>query len=687
MAEKNKEDSLLLYQKEGMDKIMLEDRYIPPKEIIEFISEVYWKYNTWKINIDSTLDQFNNDSLRNWLSDSRKKFWGFIPVNFDKDRPNFFVHETRIQILNALSKIAGLKQVPVFDGIEGLDKVLSIALNDIYDYYQRTENQKMKNILQYLYAIENGTVVVFNGLSVLNKKQRNITRYDIATGEVSFKKKDVKDIKIKETIVPLEDFVVPKIWEPDIQEQNELIWRTIMKKRDFKAMFGGYENSEYVYPGNQFSDQSFVQRLFSPLIFTGDFIEVIRYFDVIKDRFGIIANGVLLNPVGKEHDQISPLPTNKKILPFAKTVFEYLDPMFFYGMSLPQKVKSPQEAINTMMEFLIDRENKSINAPILTTDLNIEDGTDLEYKANKVYRVGTTDFKELKPSAPTADYFQTISQLENIMMKTGQSSPVSFLPTRQPKSASENLIQARNQSEISGLNVVFFQDLLEQKAYLILSLFLQFYTSSKIKKILGRKKFDNIISLEHIDLHSGGLGKRITRFTDKPHSNIDLAREAILKSMTEKEKIEIIEISPDALEDLDFDIKINFEMEKTPEIERALFNDFLQALIQVDSLSVQKGEKSSLDPVKIEMRLFEKWGENPSDYLDDDIVYDDYESLYGQKKKQEQSGAGGFTNPNQPQINELLNRMPQTQNIKQAVQRGPMYGQKSAMALNPLLQK
>ena len=326
----------------GKGKYLLEEFYHPPEEVQKFIYGVYDKYIKWRALREMNYKWFNDRSLTDYLDDSRKKFWGYLPLNADADTPQFFFPETRNQIIGILSKIANLRMKPSFEGVEGFDLVKSTLLKDLFEYWRRGSNRKISNFWQFLYNIINGTVIVFTAYNNKIRKVKNIVMHDPETGHTEYKEETLDESDVEDVIVNLEDFYFPKIWEPDIQQQDEVIWRTLVKWQDFKNAFDGYSNASLVVPGSQFADSSIFADFLSYDVRGSDFVEVIKFFSAPKDRYAIIANGVLLNPLkdkeGKE--EIAPLPWNHKKLPFSKTLYEPLDSTFFFGMPLAQKVKA-----------------------------------------------------------------------------------------------------------------------------------------------------------------------------------------------------------------------------------------------------------------------------------------------------------------------------------------------------------
>lgn len=614
---------------EEQKKIYLEDFYKPPEEVMAVIYDVYTKYIRWRALRDQPYRQFNGMNLISYLEDARQKFWGYLPVSYDDETPQFFFPETRNQIIGILAKMANLRMKPSFEGVEGYDVLKATLLKDLFEYWRRGANRKITNFWQFLYNIINGTIIVHTAYQSKKRAVRDIQYYDPATGETTFRESELDESDVEDVIVNLEDFYFPKLWEPDIQKQNECVWRTLMLYSDFKDEFKGYPESQYVMPGSQFADASIFSEFLSYDVRGSDFVEVIKYYNAVKDRYVIIANGVLLNPVkSKGKFECAPLPWNHKHLPFSKSIFEPLDSTFFFGIPLAQKVKSPQEAINKLWELLLEREERSVAAPIITNDPSVELG--IEFRPGRVYQVqgDPSSYKELQVSGASASYWNALMALQGILARTGSGGMSPVLPSRQPRTATEKSLEAQQQREAVGLPTLFYQDLLEQKVWLTIMNMIQFYTRSKVEKVIGERKFRKILSLTDVKLYGGGLGNREIRITESPVSGAELKKESYLRSLLKKERVEIIEVTPQQLQDIRFDIKISFEVENSPETERALYLDFVRTII---ALFAPYGLVS---PKKLFYRTAEKFNENISDLVEEQVL-SDYE--------RERFGVGSFT--------------------------------------------
>ena len=616
-------------------KILLEDFYHPPRETLDFIYDTYTQLIQWRSLREQPYKQFNNQTMTDYIDEARKKFWGYLPLASDVDTPQFFLPDTRDQIIQVLSRIANLKMKPTFDGVKGFDVVTATVMNDLFEVWRRGANRKISNFWQFLYCVLNGTVIVYTGYNSKIRKVKNITKYDAHTGETEWKEEEIDESDVEDVICNLEDIYVPKIWVPanQIQDQDEIIWRTLIKWKDFKNAFKGYSNHEYVVPGSQFSDSSIFADFLSYDVMGSDFVEVIKKFNGPKDQYGIIANGVLLNPITDrktKKEEISPLPWNHKKLPFSGTIFEPLDPNFFYGMPLAQKVKSAQEAVNMFVELGMRREIKSVDAPIITNDPSIEDG--LEFKSGNIYQVQAPvdQFKELGITGTGQSTWNWINFLRGSLAKSGSGGVGPLNASVQPRSATDISKESQDKEVSASLYYMFYQDLLEQKAWITIKNFIQFYTAAKTEMVLGGRKFKKILSIAEQTLWGGGIGSHEVRITDNPASAKELKKESYLRSIFKKERVDIIETTPDALRKVDFDLKINFEPEQSPSEERIQYLDFITTIMNLFG-----NIPGLLSPKKIFYRLLEKNNEPIGDFVDPAVESDYENDRFGIAPKQQ----------------------------------------------------
>ena len=198
-----------------------------------------------------------------------------------------------------------------------------------------------------------------------------------------------------------------------------------------------------------------------------------------------------------------------------------------------------------MWELLLDREERAAALPIITTDPSVEMG--LEFKAGRIYQVNAdvNQYREMQMAPSSSSYWNALTTLRGVIQSTGSGVHYGDADGEAtPYRHGERGQFAQQQKEATGLYFMFYQDLIEQKVWITLMNMIQFYTSHKVEKIIGDRKFHKILSLSEARLSGGGLGNREVRITDQPASSDELRKESYLRSLMRKERVEIIEVSP-----------------------------------------------------------------------------------------------------------------------------------------------
>ena len=640
------------------EKIVLEKIKRFTDEEIEVISEVYDKYYRWRSIHSTAFKELGGKTIREYVSEARDKFYGVIPLNTEFEltgRKIFFTQEFRNAVKKVITYVANLALNPQFYGIEGFDVELSSLLNALYKYLYRSTEDKIRNLIQYWQCTIDGTIVVYVDAHYKSKKYKDIKYFDAQTYKIEFEEIEHKFFEKEERIVNLDDFFFPKIYETNIQKQEEVIERVYMRWPEFKRKFGKYPNAQYVFPGSSLSPDSLISNLMDKTLLSEEKVEVLKYYNSAKDEFVVIANGVWINPVkrGNKYTK-SPLPWNHKKLPFAYTVYDPISNNFFYGASIVHQVKSPIEALENLIEMSLERIWKAINPPVITADPSItEEGFRLE-GGKIIYSPLPDTWREIPMSTLDPNVWNMNVFLQGLTDKVVSPLIPFTTPTRQPKSAAENLLRQQAIQQSFTLPKLFYQNLLEQKAYLQIKNILQFISSFDIQKIVGERKFRNILRVNEVPTPTGISNVEI-RIVDEESvlgSPEELRREKLLRALRNRENIEIIEVSSQMLRDLDFDIAIRFDLEQTPQVQKALFMEFVQLLLQMFP--------EIIDKRKAAVRLFEIWNESPGDWLAEGV----FENLLGTKPVE--AGTLPFT--------EMINRAG-GESVEQGIQGGrPGYG-------------
>lgn len=597
-------------------KVRPEDLWQPHDEELNFVGEAYNDFYTYRNYRSGTIRQLQFRSFEDYLRISRELFWN-ANISTSEDLANigleFSIPFTRKEVMDFLSRMVSLGIKPRLSG-DALDGYGLRVLNGLYQRWRFKSNDRVEKFWQVLYGLVNGTTCVYVGYNNDKRTQRFLDSYDPTTGDFSISRKDQKYWNDVETsIIPLENVYLKKIFERNIQKQGRIIIKEQLDLSDFRDQYKQYPGAMDVQVGSRIAEDSLYFRLLGGSgVTTANKVEVLKVYDTDKDQYGIIANGRLLNRLGRgKRFEVSPNPFSHKMMPFAWSIAEPIDEKFAYGLSTPFKVKDPHKILNTQYVMLLERELRSIDKPVLSSDLETPE---IIYGQKRVIPVTDVNaYKEMDLSPASSDYFTTMNSVQQLMTGLAQGGMSQIVPSIQPKSAAEvdSMNQAKQQA--MGGSLVMYYDLIRQEILLALKTMLQFYPVDKYSK--EERIIRNIVVPDQA-LTSGGTGNLEIRIVKDKQDPIKLFYEAIERSIANGKMTEIIEAPIEVVQNLEFQINgIDLEPETTSEMKKAVYtSQVLLPLIQ------NWGQTGLIDPAKTLLRFLEKSNEAPQDYVTDQAL-------------------------------------------------------------------
>jgi len=291
-------------------------------------------------------------------------------------------------------------------------------------------------------------------------------------------------------------------------------------------------------------------------------IEIVRYFNQITDEFVILANGVWINPLGK--NIVSPLPFNHKKLPFWLAKFEIIDSKFIIGKSIADKFISDIDTEDKLFDNILDRLTMALKAPLIVQG-SYTSLTDNFYEPDNVIQMDelTGKAERLNTAEPGQGSF---SMLEIIARRINQSSidPEQLgSSSNRNKTARQVMIEREGAIQLVSLFLKLMEFGLKEKYKQRLANKLQFGFMSKNKKIVLRNEL----------LTNGKIGTLEISFVNRlsPLPNKIIAQD-----------VERVQITSKFLEDFDFDIVMvqqssllkteSEEINKEIQFQKVMFN-------------------------------------------------------------------------------------------------------------------
>ena len=564
--------------------------------LIEYIEDSVQRFNT---NI------FEREGLEDWQASANDPF-------------------TRNKVLAVLGKIMTVLPIAEFTPRGTEDTRKAMILTNLYEYFEEEDDYEEFMTHYLLEAIVKGTAIGYEGVNRDVKKIKNIKGFG---DDISITEKTEEKTCIYASIVPLEEFYPASPSIRKIKDMPYCFWRKVLPYTKFLSEYDTFEKAKVVEAKRTYSDDEYRP-------YYNDFIgedvgegsvEIIKFYDKINDQYVIIANGIWLNPIklNSDTEEVSPIPFNHKDLPFFECKFDFFGD-FFYGKSLPDRLKSLQDVLNVLTNMLLDQSFLTIFPPLLTNGFDsIEDDYLRPGRRTPIDTQGLpigNAFMKLDLGTP-AGWHQYILEYTRKIMEEASLDRVSQgqAGVGGRTTAQEIRMAAEGVTSILQLFSRMVNYSLKRKAMLKISNILQFTTDKNapiIKKILGedageQMKAFNIIEVDNTRLTGGKRGmKVIEMYSDEENlpKKSQLKARALLTKADSNKETEIIAITPEYIRDVKYDVKLvpNIKSEVTKDVDKALhlekikvYMSFFPEQVDLNELAAQTAEKFGDDPGRI----------------------------------------------------------------------------------------
>lgn len=604
--------------------------YTPSDYEMEVVHATYTSFRVSADDRNKAFEYFDNQNLIEYINDSVRRFVTNVDIRENIEDWQAIVHNpfTRNKVLAILSKVMRVLPIAEFTARGDEDCRKASILNDLYQYTEDMDDYEEIMTFFLLEAIVKGTAVGYEGYQSKNKKIRIVKGIN---DEITIQEKVVTNSKLFAGVVPLEEFYPSSVSIRTVKEMPYCFWTRQVPYSKFMKDWGGFERSKLVRPKMSFGDdvqKPYYADYISTNVLEGN-VEIIRYYNKDNDEYIIIANGVWLNPVmtgaEKNVQNISPLPFNHKELPFFDVKFDFYGADFFYGKSLPDRLKSLQDVLNVLNNMMLDQSFLSVFSPILTTGFDpIED----DYLRPGRRIPIDTQGQPLNQSVMKMDvgtpsgWHQYILQYTQRIMEESSLDQVSSgnAGVGGRTTAQEIRVAADGVASMLGLFGRMINIGVKRKAYLRACNILQFGTdpnSPLLEGVLGqdgRKDFAGafgVYSINNTVLTTGKRGTRIIAMYENPNDRPtrgELKAKSLVASKTAGKEVEYSAIAGEYLRNFRFDTKmvVNQKNETTKEIEKAMalektrvYMTFFPEGVDKQELAAQLAEKMGDDPTKI----------------------------------------------------------------------------------------
>ena len=611
----------------GFDVTQEQQLFQPTEKEVEVVTDIFRKFRISRDDRNRNFEYFDGINLTDYIEDSVRRFTTNVDnrENIEDWQARINTQMTRNKVLAILGKVVSVMPIAQFKGRGDEDIRKGILLTNLYEYAEDVDDYEELMIHVLLEAIVKGTAIGYEGMERKTRKIREVkgVNDDLTVTE----NKEIKT-RLFGQIVPLEEFYPSSVSIRNVDRMPFCFWRKEMPFIQFLSEWGDFAKTSLVQPKKthvEEEDRPFYMDFISDEVEEGN-VEIIRFYDKELDQYVVLANGYWLNPIQDKDnvEEISPLPFTHKELPFWNIKFDFYGD-FFYGKSLPDRLKSIQDVLNVLTNMLLDQSFLTIFPPMLTSGFDsIEDDYLRPGRRTPVDTQGLPlrdVFEKLDLGTPGGWHQFILDYTKNMMeeasvdqIQSGQAGVGGRTTAQEVRTASEGV------SSLLGLFGRLINFGIKRKASLKGSNILQYWTDPKspmIQRINGdgaNEEFNNVFNtfkLNNAVLTEGKRGVKIIElFSDKSKmpTKAELSAKALVSEAESGMKTEIVALPPQYIRDFTFDVELvsNPKSEASKDLEKALqlekvrvYMSFFPEQVDVNELAAQTAEKMGDDPSKI----------------------------------------------------------------------------------------
>ncbi len=397
-----------------------------------------------------------------------------------------------------------------------------------------------------------------------------------------------------DVVVPVTQFYIENIFEPDIQKQGFVIWRKVYSFSAAQAKYNGvYDNFQHVRPGVQTiyddANRTFYY-VYDPNMRQED-VEEIMYWNKNLDLKIIMVNGVMLT----EHD--NPNPRQDKLYPFDKFGYELINDHFFYYKSLSFKLQHDAEIVNTLYQMVIDGTYLAIFKPMVNVGGEIIASDVIVPGAVTTLSSPDADLRAINVGSDLKSGLETLSVVEKSINESSQEPLQSGQDSNGGGTTAYEISRLeQNANTVLGLFIQMIAKHVRDFGKLRLGDIVQYLTLPEVSDITG----DAELTYKTFFMKGKDKNKKILFDGNQPteYSNEDyLSASLDVKSEEGQKGMEISKVNPIMLRELKYMITVSPDVlnPRSSDLERAYnLEDFDRMVMHPEIFDPEETGKSLL---------------------------------------------------------------------------------------------
>jgi hypothetical protein len=370
-----------------------------------------------------------------------------------------------------------------------------------------------------------------------------------------------------DAVVPVTQFYIENVYQPDIQKQGFLIWRKVYSFSEAQAKYNGvYDNFQYVRPGIQtiYDDANRTFYYVYDSNMRAEDVEEIVYWNKNLDLKIIMINGIMMTKAD------NPNPRQDKLYPFDKFGYELINDHFFYYKSLAFKLQHDAEIVNTLYQMVIDGTYLAIFKPMVNVGGEIIASDVIVPGAVTTLSSPDADLRAINVGSDLKAGLETLSVVEQSINESSQEPLQQGEQTAGGTTAYEISRLENNANTVLGLFIQMIAKHVRDFGKLRLGDIVQYLTLPEVSDITG----DPELTYKVFFIKGKDKNKKIqfdanqpTDYTNEEYLNASLD----VKTEEEQKGMEIAKVNPIMLRELQYMITVSPDVlnPRSSELERA----------------------------------------------------------------------------------------------------------------------
>lgn len=308
-----------------------------------------------------------------------KQFRQYIPApEVDDWRAHLVLPDGFAAIQSQMQETIDRKSRPQLKRVEDSDKGKEKFGNAILTHnMDRTGFDYQLFLAKYTAAIR-GTSFLLERYRIDKREVMDPT--DLKDGQLQYTKKEIIDADDTFTEWIENEWVQIDPDGTDISDKKDCLIREILDIDEFHRIYSlkpDFINVEYVKAGGDVSQNGFFRL---PQDMTENQVEVMHYYNRVRDIYGVLANNVIVRN--------GPIPFKHKELPLTP-VYHYRVPGRFWGMGIPRVIHALTEERRSIRNLRLDRQKMQINKMFIHNNQFDLDDEDLITRPHGIISVNT----------------------------------------------------------------------------------------------------------------------------------------------------------------------------------------------------------------------------------------------------------------------------------------------------------